>query len=250
MTTTATTTEATISEAQRKANQANAQASTGPRTPEGKAKSRMNAFRHGLTGQFSVMSEDDERAYKTYETGILEALAPVGTYERDLAICIAQNRWRLHRARALESNILGLGHHQLADDIDAPTAEVEVAVTQAQTWLNHHHALTNMTLYESRIERTITHNKRELDALQATRKAAEAQAREEAELLIAAEFPTDDSGLIPTPAAEHETTIEVNGFVFSTTKIIASLNHKTRVAAARRSTPHPIQHPLRRPKAA
>ncbi len=245
--TTSTTTESTISEAQLKANQTNAQASTGPRTPEGKAKSRMNAFRHGLTGQFSVMSEDDERAYKTYETGILEALAPVGTYERDLAICIAQNRWRLHRARALESNILGLGHHLLADELDAPTAEVEVAVTQAQTWLNHHQALTNMTLYEARIERTITHNKRELDALQATRKAAEAQAREEAEVLLANQLAQDEQNPI-------DTTIQVNGFVFSTTKIIAGLTHKRRVEAARRATQHPGQphpnHPVTHPKAA
>jgi hypothetical protein len=33
--------------------------STGPRTEEGKNRSRMNARKHGLTGQFYALSEDD-----------------------------------------------------------------------------------------------------------------------------------------------------------------------------------------------
>ena len=36
------------------ANRENSQKSTGPRTPEGKQRSRLNATRHGLTGQVSI----------------------------------------------------------------------------------------------------------------------------------------------------------------------------------------------------
>ena len=50
-------------EKQIEANQANALKSTGPRTAEGKAKSRRNALKHGLTSDNDVLPIEDERLY-------------------------------------------------------------------------------------------------------------------------------------------------------------------------------------------
>jgi len=216
------------------ANLLNAQLSTGPKTEAGKAKSKMNALRHGLTGQFYVMNEPDRLAFNAFEKEMLEDLAPVGATERQLAITLAQNNWRLNRARAIESNIEGLGHYDYALEIDADTAETEAAVTQAKTWLNHHHSLTNLTLYENRIERMIARTEKRLECLQANRKAAEAQALEEAELLVCQSLMQRDtkSGLIPTAAVQSDK-IEIRGFVFSASKIITGLSRKTALATAR-----------------
>lgn len=49
---------AIISEAKRAANRENAKKSTGPKTPEGKERSRANAFKHGLTGEGVVKADD------------------------------------------------------------------------------------------------------------------------------------------------------------------------------------------------
>src|SRR4051812_29619056 len=104
-----------LSQAQLAANQANARKSTGPKTDEGKAVSRYNARRHGLTGQFYCMSEPDELAYQAFEAEMLRKLGPEGAYEKQLAISITQDHWRLNRSRGLEFNLFGRGHDELAE---------------------------------------------------------------------------------------------------------------------------------------
>ncbi len=226
----------TISASQLLANIANSMLSTGPRTEEGKAKARYNARRHGLTGQFYVMDEPDRLAYNEHEKEMLAVLQPADYYERQLSIDIAQDHWRLNRVKGIEFNSYGLGHHERAAETNADSAETEVAVTHAQTWRADNKAFSNMALYETRIHRMITKNKRDLEDLQAKRQAAEAIAREEAELLLAdqlAEEETiDQSGLIATGLLSQDT-IQVNGFVFSNAVLLAQMAHKQAVAEAR-----------------
>ena len=51
-------------EAQTEANRANAQKSTGPRTPEGKAKVAQNALKHGLLAKQAVVVGEDTRRFR------------------------------------------------------------------------------------------------------------------------------------------------------------------------------------------
>src|SRR5215475_13676861 len=86
-------------------NRANAQKSTGPRTPEGKAVSSMNALRHGATAQVTIMPDEDRAAHETFCAGIVSGYAPQGPLEIQIAQSIAEDEWRLNRVRALEQNI-------------------------------------------------------------------------------------------------------------------------------------------------
>ena len=51
------------SEKQVMANRANAKRSTGPKTAAGKALSRMNAHKHGLTAQTIAIGDEDPKAF-------------------------------------------------------------------------------------------------------------------------------------------------------------------------------------------
>src|SRR5277367_597468 len=54
------------SAAQIAANQANAQLSSGPKTPEGKAKSSRNALKTGLTGRTIMLAKDQAEIYEQH----------------------------------------------------------------------------------------------------------------------------------------------------------------------------------------
>jgi hypothetical protein len=173
-----------MTEAELNARRQNAQHSPGPRTPEGKKRSSLNAFRHGLTGQIVLQTPEDEQAFKKYCDGIREALAPVGALELDLAQAIAEDRWRLNRARAIENSIFALDQSEYSPE-EPGRPEVDAAIAQGRTWMAHAHQLHLLTTYENRIRRSVEKNTAELRALQAERKAAIAKAQEEAEALVA-----------------------------------------------------------------
>ena len=215
-----------ISASKHLANIANALHSTGPRTEAGKSKSSMNARRHGLTGQFYVMNEADRLAYTTFEKGILQSLSPEGPYETQYAISIAQDHWRLNRSRAIEYNTYGLGHHEHAGETGTDSPETEAAITQAQTWRDGHPGFTNITLYEARVRRLIALNEKCLHELQQARQLAEAQAREEAELLLCQAVMNGEDLCDDQP-------LNVRGFVFTPTNLIATIKRREALDSAR-----------------
>jgi hypothetical protein len=84
-------------EAQVLANRQNAAHSTGPRTPEGKARSSQNRLTHGLAGRHIVMSGEDPAEFDA----LLEALwiehQPETATEEILVEEMAHARWKMLR---------------------------------------------------------------------------------------------------------------------------------------------------------
>jgi hypothetical protein len=64
--------------AQITANRANALHSTGPATPEGKARVSQNALKHGLTSKHLVIRPDEEAEFATLRDALEAELAPEG----------------------------------------------------------------------------------------------------------------------------------------------------------------------------
>ena len=175
--------------------------STRPAAPGSQAgtqRTRLNAYKHGLTGQIHLFTAAERTVFDAHCKSICEALAPVGALEIDLAQSIAENRWRLMRARAIESAMFAAGQRQqdllgfnagnpsnpgVATTEDPAQPLIEDALMQARTWLAQNDNFLLLALYEQRINRTIERNMAELRTLRAERKAARDQALEEAVLL-------------------------------------------------------------------
>jgi hypothetical protein len=94
-------------EAQVTANRLNAQKSTGPRTPEGKAVVAQNAVKHGLLAQEVVIKGEDRDQFARWREGMLAELAPAGDVESELAERIVGLFWRLRRAERLQGAAFG-----------------------------------------------------------------------------------------------------------------------------------------------
>jgi len=94
------------SEKRIQANRRNAQRSTGPRTPEGKARSRCNGLKHGLTGAGIVLAGEDGPAVEERVDAWAAELRPDGQVEGWLVSRAAIASVRLDRCVRRESAVI------------------------------------------------------------------------------------------------------------------------------------------------
>ena len=84
-------------------NRANAERSTGPRTPEGKARSARNSFKHGLYSQQLIIEGEDPAEFDQLRATLRAEHQPLHSTEEILVDELAQHFWRMRRFRALEA---------------------------------------------------------------------------------------------------------------------------------------------------
>ena len=210
-----------ISEKQLEANRSNALLSTGPKTDAGRKRSRMNALRHGLTGQVTTMTDEDRAAHDQFSKALTKDLAPEGAMEVQLAQRIATDSWRLNRISAIEDNLFALGLQVNGGNLCPEHEQIDAALTTAHVFTLESKQLQLLTLYEQRINRSLQKNLVILQSLQASRKADhEAAMKEAAALLKLSEM----RGLEYVP--------EKDGFAFSTTQIHAAIDREQRLERA------------------
>ena len=137
------------------ANRRNAQKSTGPTTPEGRAAVRHNALKHGLTAEILIPSMEDQPEFDRLCEAFENEYQPVGPTENHLVQQIIACEWRQHRAWAMEAALfddeMTRLHPQLAKEsltLDQPTR----AAHAWDTLSDHSNALQLLTRYEA--ERT------------------------------------------------------------------------------------------------
>ena len=194
----------------------------GPKTEAGKRRSSANATKHGLAGRTVLLPTDDLAEYQTFTEEFLHSLDPRTPHERELARTISDGYWRLRRVRTTEDSLYALGHDEPAGDFDAENETIHAACTAGRTFRDNDRAFVNLSIYESRIHRTIEKATKQLTQLQTERRA-----RRNAEILEAIRLRNlNKSKNLPYIPAE-------DGFVYSPEEIeIEAHRHSRRREAA------------------
>src|SRR5271170_1384029 len=129
------------------ANRRNAQKSTGPRTPEGKATVRMNALRHGLRARTVVLPGENRDEFHQLCDDLEAEWQPQSRTEQFYLEQMAVSQWKLNRMEAGEANLCK-----------------EAAISKSQVSL-----LDRLWQAQSRMERSYSRAQRDLERLQNSR---------------------------------------------------------------------------------
>jgi len=103
-------------EAQTLANRQNAQKSTGPKTPDGKAAISQNAVKHGLSAHNDVISSENQADFDLHRDRILAELNPATPMESMLAERIVSLYWRLKRIGHIQNQTIETMNNNIASN--------------------------------------------------------------------------------------------------------------------------------------
>ena len=160
------------------ANARNAQKSTGPITPSGKAKATQNALKHGLLARDIVVGIETSEEFERFRDALAERLAPHGELEVLLAQRIIAGAWRLRRAGRIEQEMLDTMFadataEQDFDELTRLPGSPELGTTTLGAVLSkaswRWDRLNNVVRYESHLERIVFKSLHELNRVQAAR---------------------------------------------------------------------------------
>jgi hypothetical protein len=112
------------------ANQANAKLSTGPKSPEGKERSRANSLKHGLTGAGIVMPAADAAEVQSRADAIAAETNASGVVGHSLARIAALNSVRIERGADQQAAALTEHVRRVEADFVPPEGADEAQAAQ------------------------------------------------------------------------------------------------------------------------
>jgi len=120
------------------ANRRNAQKSTGPKTPSGKAIASMNALKHGLCSRKPLIPGENEAEFCQFAADWVDELRPEGPHQSLCAEQAILSAWQLRRVPQMEAGLLT---RFMRDDGAHPFAMGTEAYQQLSRLDRHHAAL-------------------------------------------------------------------------------------------------------------
>ena len=158
----------------------------GPKTAAGKARSRRNAYKHGLASELAALETfEDPEDWEYHRDGILESLQPEGYLEHVLAEQIAFALWKMRRVAAYQHfhtlNSMGgtrrdleigeaYGQGTIADGIFPEIPDDRVGAASMLRILPEARTLQKVMRYEAHLHRQYIQTLHELEAIQGRRR--------------------------------------------------------------------------------
>ncbi len=166
------------------ANRANARRSTGPRTPEGKARSAQNARRHGLRAFKAARNEEMEELDRL-RAGLTELHQPANDLEIAAVERLALAQQALLRVARLEAGLFSSALHDvLSSESAGPSLRADRNFALAEGFRHMNRRGNDWTLflrYQAQAERQYRRALEELERLQALRDEQPNEPNEETE---------------------------------------------------------------------
>ena len=183
------------SEKQQEANRTNAKRSTGPKTVAGKALSRMNAHKHGLTAETIVIGDEDPEAFDMLRAELEEEYNPRPGIESELVERLAVLMWRMRRIPIFEAALIevrreGIASHKrsnIPDPFNEERKETPYENT-ALAFRNSQQTLGTLFRYEAALMNAFNRTLQQLLFLQDRR------ARDEDESQVVEVLPSPSNG--------------------------------------------------------
>jgi hypothetical protein len=154
------------------ANRMNAQKSSGPRTPAGKAISRFNALKHGIYAVHQIMFDEKAEDLAELAAEYHEHHRPADADQRLLVDTLVHNEWRLRRTRRVEAD---LWYHAYNTFV-VKNIEVTLKCTSGDAFATDSATFERLQRVVNSLERTYHRALKELQRLQAQAQANVGQA--------------------------------------------------------------------------
>jgi hypothetical protein len=151
------------------ANRLNAQKSTGPKTPEGRAAVRLNGVKHGLTAETIVLKGESQADFTNMLDSFEAEHHPTTPTEEALVVQLALANWRLRRLYHQEAGFYTSKLKNLASIQKDLNLDDAGRMGHAAGWSESTLGLFNRQ--EGRLERTFYRALHELQRLRKEREA-------------------------------------------------------------------------------
>ena len=156
------------------ANRRNAQKSTGPTTPEGRAAVRLNGIKHGLTAATLILPGEKESDFEALLDSLEAEHAPTTPTEELLVRQLAMATWRLTRFYRTEAAFYALRLNDLERDVKLDYPDQDLGPDGRLAYLAYRDAcannvLSNFARHEARLERSFYKALQELQRIRTLR---------------------------------------------------------------------------------